>query len=30
LPQESAGREFSEAMLLLSQSDFDVRLGAKS
>jgi len=30
LSQEYTGREHSEAMLLLSQSDFDVRLAAKS
>jgi len=30
LPQEFTGREHSEAMLLLNQSDFDVRLAAKS
>ncbi len=30
LPQEYTGREHSEAILLLSQSDFDVRLAAKS
>jgi len=30
LPRESTGREHSEIMLLLSQSDFEVRLAAKS
>jgi hypothetical protein len=29
-PQTLSGREYSETILLLSQSDFDVRLGAKS
>lgn len=30
LPKELSGREYSEVMLLLSQSDLDVKVGAKS